>query len=102
VAHLVAYPVGTAWAFGSIPALVVRVASRYGTSLDDAVLAHHVLLAVAWPFALSVLLEHVAGVAWGVDRNEKRGKRVFVAATAALLVIPILGGGASWIWLMTR
>jgi hypothetical protein len=102
VAHLVAYPVGTAWAFGAIPPLVVHVASRYGTSLDDSVLAHHVLLGLAWPVGITMVLEHLAGVFWGVDRDEKRGKRVFLVATAVLLAVPVLGGGASWIWLMTR
>jgi hypothetical protein len=102
VAHLVAYPVAMAWAVGSIPALIARVASRYGIDLEATDLAHRVLVGLAWPAALSALLEHLAGIAWGVDRDERRGKRVFIVTTAVLLALPILGGGGSWIWLMTR
>jgi hypothetical protein len=102
VAHLLAYPVATAWAFGSIPTMIVRIASRVGTSLDDADIAHRVLLAIAWPTGLAFLLAHLAGVVWGLDRDERRSRRVFIAAIAVLLGAPILGGGGSWIWLMTR
>jgi hypothetical protein len=102
VAHLVAYPVALAWAMGAIPALIVREASRYGLSIDEAVLVHRILVGLLWPVVPAALVEHLAGVAWGIDRNEKRGRRVFLVATAVLLVVPVLGGGASWIWLMTR
>jgi len=101
VAHLFGYPVAMAWAVGSIPAVIARVAGRYGIDLKPEELTHYVLLGLLWPVVVTLVLEHFAGVVWGVDRNERRGKRVFVAATVVLLVVPILGGGASWIWLMT-
>ncbi len=91
-----------AWALGSIPAVIVRVVSVVGTTLDDADIAHRVLLKLVWPVVVSGLLAHAAGVAWGLDVNDERGKRVFVVAMAALGGIPVLGGAVSWIWLMTR
>ena len=102
VAHGLAYPIATAWAFASVPALVVGIASRFGTTLDDAVIAHKVLMGVAWPTAAAFVLAHVAGIVWGLDRDEKRGRRRFVVAMAALSILPVVAGGASWIWLMTR
>ncbi len=102
LAHGVAYPIATAWAFASVPLLVVSVASRVGTTLDDATVAHLVLLRVAWPTIGAFVLVHLAGIAWAVDRNEVRGGRMFRWALAGLSVIAVLVGGASWVWLMTR
>jgi hypothetical protein len=102
IAHLVAYPIAFAWALGSIPAVIVGVVTVVGTNLDDADVAHRVLVRVLWPFIGSAVLAHLAGVVWGLDRNEKRGKRIFVVSMAALGGIPVLVGGGSWIWLMTR
>jgi hypothetical protein len=102
IAHLVAYPIVFAWALGAIPAIIVGVVSVVGTSLDDAEVAHRVLLKLLWPVITVAVLAHAAGVVWGFDRNEKRGKRFFVVSMAALGGIPVLGGAASWIWLMTR
>jgi hypothetical protein len=102
VGHLVAYPVAAAWAFGSVPALIAIIASRYGLTLEEKEIVHRVLWGLAVPVGVAALLEHLAGVVWGVDRNERRGKRIFIAATVVLLAVPILGGAASWIWLMTR
>jgi MFS family permease len=102
IAHGLSYPIATAWAFASVPALVVGIASRVGTTLDDAAIAHEVLVGVAWPTAAAFALAHVAGIVWGRDRDETRGRRRFVVAMAVLFILPALGGGVSWIWLMTR
>ncbi len=102
IAHGVAYPVAIAWAFGSIPLIVVHVASNFGLTLDDKEIAHRVLLQVAWPSIGSFALVHAAGVAWAFARDAARMRRLFVATTAVLLGVPIVGGGASWIWLVTR
>ena len=101
-AHGAAYPVAMAWAFGSIPLFVVRVADEVALTLDDKQIAHQVLLLVAWPSNGSFVLEHVAGVAWAFARDAARGKRLFLAVTAVLLGLPVVGGGASWVWLLTR
>ncbi len=102
VAHGLAYPVAIAWAFGSIPLSVVHVASVVGLTLDDKEIAHRVLLLVAWPSIGSFVLEHAAGAVWAFARDAARVRRLFVAATAVLLAVPIVGGGASWVWLVTR
>lgn len=102
VAHGLAYPIATAWAFASVPAFVLSVASVVGTTLDDETVAHRVLLRVAWPAVGSFLLVHVFGALWGFDRNETRGRRTFVVSLAVLAGIAVVFGGASWIWLMTR
>jgi len=101
-AHGLAYPVATAWAFASVPACVISVASEVGTTLDDAVVAHRVLLRVAWPAIGSFVLVHLAGVFWAFDRNEARARRTFVWSLLVLTAIALVVGGASWIWLMTR
>jgi hypothetical protein len=101
-AHGLAYPVAIAWAFGSIPLSVVHVASVVGLTLDDREIAHRVLLLVAWPSIGSFVLEHAAGAVWAFARDAARMRRFFVATTAVLLAVPIVGGGASWIWLVTR
>ncbi|HEY3818516.1 MAG TPA: hypothetical protein VGL81_15185 [Polyangiaceae bacterium] len=102
MAHGLAYPVATAWAFASVPVFVVAVASQVGTTLDDETVAHRVLLRVAWPAIASFVLVHLAGVLWAVDRNEARGRRAFVLSLAGLTSVAVLGGGFSWVWLMTR
>jgi len=102
VAHGLAYPVAIAWAFGSIPLIVVRVASAVGLTLDDHEIAHRVLLLVAWPSIGSFVLEHVAGVAWAVGKDAARWRRLFVAVTAVLFGVPVVGGGVSWIWLVSQ
>ena len=45
---------------------------------------------------------HVIGAVWAFDRDEARGKRAFLIALIALTALALVGGGASWIWLMTR
>jgi hypothetical protein len=101
-AHGLAYPVAIAWAFGSIPLIVVRVASAVGLTLSDEEIAHRVLVLVAWPSIGSFVLEHAAGLAWGLAGDAPRPRRLFIGVTAVLLAIPILVGGASWIWLVSR
>jgi hypothetical protein len=90
-AHGVAYPVAIAWAFGSIPLMVVRVATAVGLTLDDEEIAHRVFVLV-----------HAAGAVWAFAKDAARARRLFIATTAVLLGVPIVGGGASWIWLVTR
>jgi hypothetical protein len=102
IADLLAFPISLAWAFGSVPAVVILVASAVGTSLDDEAIAHRVLLRVAWPWVGSFVLAHVPGLIWGLDRDDRRGRRTFVASMVALGAVPVVLGGASWIWLMTR
>jgi hypothetical protein len=101
-AHGLAYPVAIAWAFGSIPLMVIRVASVVGLTLDDQEIAHRVLLLVAWPSIGSFVLVHAAGAVWALAKDAARARRFFVATTAVLLGVPVVGGGASWIWLITR
>jgi hypothetical protein len=101
-AHGLAYPVATAWAFATVPVFVVAVASEVGLTLDDATVAHRVLLRVAWPAAISFVLVHLAGAVWAFDRNDPRGRRAFLYALVGLTALPVVGGGISWIWLMTR
>jgi hypothetical protein len=101
-AHGLAYPIATAWAFASVPFLVVGIASQVGLTLDDAEVAHRVLVGAAWPAVGVFVLTHVLGVVWAFDRNEGRGRRVFIAALVGLFAIAVLFGGGSWIWLMTR
>jgi ABC-type sugar transport system permease subunit len=102
MAHGLAYPIATAWAFGSVPLCVMNVAAEVGITLDDETVAHRVLLRVAWPTIGSFVLVHLAGVVWAFDRNEDRGLRMFRATLAGLFAIPVVVGGISWIWLMTR
>ncbi len=101
IAHGLAYIVATAWAFGSIPLIVVRVASAVGLSLDDHEIASRVLALVAWPSIGSFVLEHLVGVAWGLAGEAPRARRRFVIATAVLFGVPVVVGGASWIWLVS-
>jgi ABC-type Fe3+ transport system permease subunit len=100
--HGLAYPIATAWAFAAVPVLVVSVASRVGLTLDDEEVAHQVLVRVAWPALGVFALTHVVGLVWAFDRDEMRGRRVFLGAMLALFAIALLVGGSSWIWLMTR
>jgi hypothetical protein len=102
IAHLIAYPIMLAWALGSIPLAIVGVVAALGTSLDDTVIAHHVLVRLLWTVVPAALLAHLAGVVWGFDRNEKRGKRLFIMGMTVLGAVPIVVGGISWIWLVTR
>jgi hypothetical protein len=102
MAHGLAYPIATAWAFASVPAFVIHVASAVGTTLDDHVVAHRVLLGVAWPAVGTFVLVHLAGALWAFDSDERRGRRIFTATMVLLVGVAAVLGGASWIWLMTR
>jgi hypothetical protein len=102
IAHGLAYPVAIAWAFGSIPLTVAALASAVGTTLDDDVVAHRVLLTVAWPAVASFVLVHASGAFWALSPDARRGRRVWVASMLVLGILPVVGGGASWIWLMGR
>lgn len=101
LSHALAYPVAIAWAFGGIPLCVVTVASRVGTTLADADIAHKVLLAVAWPTIGSFVLVHLAGVYWAWSRAPRARLR-FIVAVASLAGVAVVGGGGSWLWLMSR
>jgi hypothetical protein len=102
MAHGLAYPIATAWAFAAVPVFVVHVASRVGLTLDDATIAHLVLVRVLWPTVGSFVLVHLAGVYWAFARDEVRGRRVFVVTLLGLTAVALLGGGIAWLWLMTR
>lgn len=102
VAHAVAYPVALAWAFGSVPLIVVSVASATGTSVDDAEIAHRVLLRVAWPAALSFLAVHALGAVWARSADARRGARIFALSTGVLGGVAVVAGSASWLWLMSK
>jgi hypothetical protein len=102
MAHGLAYPIATAWAFATVPVFVIAVASEVGITLDDETVAHRVLLRVAWPAIGSFLLVHLAGVFWAFDRNETRGRRVLVVSLLVLAAVALVVGAASWAWLMTR
>jgi hypothetical protein len=102
VSHLLAYPVAMAWAVASVPAIVVALASRYGTSLDDEVLVHRALGIVLWPAVGSFVCAHALGVAWARAGDDRRGSRAFAVRTSLLTGVAVVAGGASWIWLMTR
>lgn len=102
VAHALAYPVALAWALGSVPLIVVSVASATGTSLADGEIAHRVLVRVAWPAALSFAAVHAAGAAWAWSADTKRGWRVFAVSAGALVAIAVVVGGVSWLWLMNE
>lgn len=102
VAHALAYPVALAWAFGSVPLIVMAVASSTGTSLEDAEIAHRVLVRVAWPAALSFAAVHAVGVAWAWSKDARRGWRVFAWTSGALMTVAVVVGGASWLWLMSK
>jgi hypothetical protein len=102
IAHGLAYPIACAWAFGAIPAYVIHIASQVGTSLDDEEVAHRVLVGLMVPTIAAFVIPHVAGVLWGLALDEERARRRFILAMALLGGLPVLFGGVSWIWLMTR
>ena len=102
VAHALAYPVALAWAFGSVPLIVVSVAAVTGTSLEDGEIAHRVLLRVAWPAALSFAAVHAVGALWAWSPDARRGWRVFAWSSGLMLALAVVVGAASWIWLMSK
>ena len=105
LAHGLAYPLATAWAFAAVPAFVVSVASGGDFTLDDATVAHvahAVLVRVAWVAGGVFVVAHVAGAIWAFHADEPRGRRVFLVTMVALFAVAVVLGGGSWIWLMTR
>jgi hypothetical protein len=102
VAHGVAYPVAIAWAFGAVPLLILRVAAEGGPLLDEATVGHRVVVRDAWPALGAFVAVHVLGAVWAFSRDAARGRRIFVVSTAALAAVAVVGGGASWLWLMSR
>jgi hypothetical protein len=102
IAHALAYPVALAWAFGSVPLIVVAVASASGTSLADAEIAHRVLVRVVWPAVLSFAAVHAAGATWAWSADARRGWRLFAWSSGALMAIAVVAGGVSWLWLMNK
>ena len=102
VAHVLAYPICVAWALGSIPLVVVLVASSTGTTLDDHAVTHLVMMRIAWPAVLSFVLVHAAGVAWARAPEPRAGRARFLVAMSLLAGLPTVVGGAAWLWLMSR
>jgi hypothetical protein len=102
LAHALAYPVAVAWALGAIPLVVVHLAPRAGTTLDDETVAARVLVRVAWPAVGAFAAVHAMGCVWAFSRDEARGRRLFIGVTALLVLIAVSVGGGSWLWLMAR
>lgn len=102
VAHGVAYPVAMAWALGSVPALIVGLTGQSASMLEARDITHRVLLAVTWPALAAFLATHAVGLSWALRQDDRRGRRTFVVAMVVLVAVPVVAGGASWIWLMTR
>jgi hypothetical protein len=102
VAHGVAYPVAIAWAFGAVPVLILRIAARGGPLLDDATVGQRVVVHDAWPALGAFVAVHVLGAVWAFSRDATKGRKVFVVSTAALTAVAVVGGGASWLWLLSR
>ena len=99
LAHLLAYPIALAWTLGSLPAIIVAIAS---TRYDDAEIARRVLRYSLWPLVASFAAAHAPGAAWAWSRDEARGRRIFVVSEALLGAVPVVVGGALWGWLMLR
>jgi hypothetical protein len=102
VSHLIAYPIAMVWALASIPPTVVGIAARAGTTLEDQVIAGRTLAVIVWPAAAAFIAAHALGVAWARAGDGPRGLRAYAVRASVLTGAAIVGGGASWIWLMTR
>jgi hypothetical protein len=102
IAHGLAYPIAFGWAVASIPLLIVYVVSKVGTALDVQVVGHRVLVDVSVPAGVAFVLAHLAGLQWGLARDQESGRRKFLLAMAFLGGVPVVVGGASWIWLIVR
>jgi hypothetical protein len=99
IAHALAYPIAMLWSLGSLPVIIVSVAS---TRYDDAEIARRVLVSALWPLVGSFVLAHAPGAAWAWSRGDVRAGRVFVTSMALLGAVPVVVGGALWVWLVLR
>jgi hypothetical protein len=88
-----------AWALGSLPVIIVSIAS---TRYEDAEIAREVLGYDLWPLIGSFALAHAAGAVWALSRDEARGRRAFLLALVLLGGIPVLVGGTLWAWLVLK
>lgn len=120
IAHAIAYPVAIAWSVAAIPLCVISVPEKlladipvdidpwkfahdFGAGARDAGTAalRLILLRIIVAATVPFLLEHLLVLPWAV-RGSDRTRRFSWWSTAAITGIAILGGGASWLWLVLR
>lgn len=99
IAHALAYPIAMAWALGSIPVIIVSIAS---VEYEDAEIARRVLAYTLWPLLVAFGVAHAPGAVWALSRDDVRGRRFFVGAMSLLGAVPTVVGGALWVWLMLK
>lgn len=117
VAHALAYPIAIAWSVAATPLCVASVPEKLladiPIDIDPWKFAHdffggggaaalrliiiRMLVAACVPFAI----EHVLVIPWAL-RGSTRTKRFFWWSTAAISAIAIVGGVATWLWLVLR
>ena len=113
LAHALAYPQAFAWAMAAIPLSIVAVPEAALSDASVDVVVQIVLRKLAWPAIGVFVVEHVAALPWAFARDAAsdglagassvvRARRRFWLATAALFAVALLGGGASWLWLIFR
>jgi hypothetical protein len=99
IAHALAYPIAMAWALGSIPIIIVSIAS---VQSSDAEIARRVLAHALWPLSVAFGVAHAPGAVWAWSRDDARGRRFFLLAMVLLGAVPTLVGGALWGWLVLK
>jgi hypothetical protein len=115
LAHALAYPMAFAWAIAAIPLAIVSVPDALIGDASVENVVQIVLRKLAWPALGVFVVEHLLAVPWARAREPMtlaaddpdrsrvtRARRAFWLTTGALFAIAIVGGGASWLWLVYR
>lgn len=113
LAHALAYPQAFVWAMAAIPLSILAVPEAALSDASVDVVVQIVLRKLAWPAIGVFVVEHFAALPWALAKDGAsdgpagassvvRARRAFWLATAALFAVALLGGGASWLWLIFR
>ncbi len=100
--HVLSLPLAIAWACAAMPPVIHLYADELMTIDRPEDMGPVIVRKVLYPAAVGFVLEHVAVVPWLAVGDPARGRRWFIAATAALYGLAALVGAAGWIWLFVR
>ena len=102
VAHLLAYPIAGAWVAGVMPLVILSMKDLVLAKGEAAEVIDLIVRRASVPALVAFAIMHLAALPWALAKPEReaRATRVFKYVGGGLAAIAVVGGGASWAWLI--